>query len=125
VTCPRCALAIVVLLLSAAPRGSSALDPWTASDWRREGVVVALAMADITLTDAGLRLPDVYEANPVLGRRPSRAKLWGLGMSAAVGHVVVARLLPRRARDVWQAAGISVELTMCVSNSALLVAFHF
>lgn len=116
------ALLLAVAIAAAVP--ASALDPWTESDTQRQLVLAALAAVDIAATDYAIRQEGgPSEGNPLLGSHPSSERLWGLGAAAVVGHAVVSWLLPRGARDVWQAAGISVELALGVYGGTLAVSY--
>jgi hypothetical protein len=50
------------------------------------------------------------EGNPILGARPSTAKLLAYELTAMTAHVVIARLLPRPYRRLWQVVWIGVEV---------------
>jgi 4'-phosphopantetheinyl transferase EntD len=117
--------AIVLTILCGFPEISSAIDDWTRTDSERQAVVVALGVVDIALTKRGLDELGMMERNPILGRKPSPARLWTLGASGIVAHTALAVVLPRRWREGWQAAGIAVELTMCASNAAIVFGGRF
>lgn len=101
-----------------------ALDPWTESDWKREAIFAAAVVADLSLTSVG-REQGAREWNPLLGREPSHARVWSVGLSGIVFHAAVARLLPRDWRDAWQAFGITLELAVGVRNAAFVVGAEF
>lgn len=112
-------IAIVVAMLLWAGT-ASALDPWTASDWKREAVFAAAVVGDLSLSSVALE-QGTREWNPLLGERPSHAKLWTVGLSGVLFHAGVARLLPRDWRDAWQAAGISLEIVIVGRNAAFVI----
>jgi hypothetical protein len=103
---------MLLLLLAAAP--------WTAKDTQVQAAVVALGVVDIALTQVGLSKMDASERNPLLGKNPSPVKLWSLGLSGLAAHSVVAWMLPRGWREGWQAAGLTVEAVMVVSNGVIV-----
>lgn len=116
------AFVLAVVLFAGAP--ASALDPWTESDTQRQLVLAALAAVDIAATDYAIRQEGgPSEGNPLLGSHPSSERLWGLGAAAVAGHALVSWLLPREARDIWQAAGISVELSLGIYGGTLAVSY--
>lgn len=76
---------------------------WTTGDTVAEGLVLGLIAADWYQTRT-FRAAGYREANPVLGPYPSRARVNVMIGSAMLGHVVVARLLPKPYRGYWQFA---------------------
>jgi hypothetical protein len=115
---------IVVVAMMAAGR-AAALDPWTEQDTKREALFTSIVVLDLTLTSVGIAALNQPERNPLIGRNPSHARLWTLGLTGAASHVLIARLLPRDLRDGWQAFGISIEIAACVGNGAILIGGSF
>src|SRR5512142_2553592 len=95
---PLLLAALCAALLRAAPASA---DEWTPEDTRREAVVVGLIAVDVGTTLAWLHEGGT-ERNPLIGRRPSTARVLTLATSAAVLHALTARILPRPYREGWQ-----------------------
>ena len=110
-------LLIAALLLPTSIRA----DDWTARDSKIQAAIVALGVTDIALTQYGLALATGIERNPILGMRPTPAKLWTLGLSALAVHTAVAYALPSRWRAAWQAGGLAVEGVAVVGNAVIVV----
>lgn len=91
---------------------------WTTGDTVREVAVLVLIAVDWRQTRA-FRADGLPEMNPVLGRYPSRARVNRLIGSAMVAHPVVARLLPRPWRQVFQVVTLAGESAAVGSNWAL------
>lgn len=56
------------------------------------------------------------EKNPILGEHPSKKKLAFYMSSMIIGHNLIAYILPRPYREIWQAAGIGIEITSIANN---------
>lgn len=98
-------------------------DPWTVQDTARESVVLSLSLADWGQTldvrtryQAGARC---WEANPLLGAHPSRARINRYFAAGLVLHPLIAYLLPARARHAFQYVSIGWEAGIVGSNAHL------
>ena len=95
----RAALMVLALLFAPAVR-AQAWEPPTAGEatlmWSAE-VQIAL---DAATTIAALERPGTHEANPLLGSRPSPARVIAFSAAAGVGLGAVWYALPRRCRWV-------------------------
>jgi hypothetical protein len=100
---------------------------WTTSDIVLEGTFVALVFVDWRQTTAALFEGDGYgrEMNPILGERPSRARLNTLVAGAVVGHALVTHLLPTGARPYWQYFTIGFEGATVLENFRAGARFTF
>jgi hypothetical protein len=91
-------------------RAPPAEDPnrWTTADTVRELATLGLIGADWHQT-RHFREDGIEEMNPVLGPTPSRARVNFLIGAAMLGHPIVARLLPRKARTLFQLGTLGGE----------------
>lgn len=101
---------IAALLLSAGP----------GNEWTRQDTVLELAFVAVTAVDALQTATDIaprcLEANPLLGHCPSAAKVFGMIGAGVVAHALIARVLPRKYRTIWQSAWIGVETATVARN---------
>lgn len=118
----RTAITLAVLL-AAVP--TYALDEWTKANTRVQVAFTVAGLADIALTDRVLRTTDSREQNPLLGSHPTRARLWGLGLSGLLLHALVARVLPDSTRGLWQTMGLSAEIAVGLGNATIMVGGRF
>jgi len=51
-------------------------------------------------------MPGAEEANPLLGKHPSKEQLRNLMVLGMLGHAAVSYLLPTGLREVWQTLSI-------------------
>ena len=90
---------------------------WTAMDSAMEAVSVSTILFDGFQThqllferpnnrDGGYQF---IETNPVLGRRPSRAKFWIYESSVVGLHIGVAAMLPKPWRTIFQSVTIGMQ----------------
>lgn len=121
------ALAAVAMLLVAPVAG--ALETWTVGDTALEAAFGAVLLVDWMQTRqiASTRGEPgaVEEMNPILGRRPTAARVNGYFVAAGAGHVAVAFLLPRPWRTVWQATWVTLEGLSIRNNAALGLSLSF
>lgn len=116
--------------------GCSGSRTWTKADTVRQAAVVALQVADWHQTKrlATERTPTVLvekpdgssttyfsryrheEWNPILGERPSRAKIDLYFVGSIVGNAAVSCLLPSNWRGAWQYISIGVEAGFVAHN---------
>jgi hypothetical protein len=61
----------------------------------------------------------VEEANPLLGRRPSRATINNWCIISALGHVAVSHYLSTKWRTRWQSATMTIEIAVVAHNQAM------
>lgn len=116
----RRALVVMALLLST--RAVAYEQHWTKEDVAWELVFAGTVAADAYVTRRGLRAGGYTESNPLLGERPSDARLLGMSVVAVLAHAGVTQLLPQgRWRRTWQSVWVGVELGMVASNVNLLI----
>lgn len=78
----------------------------------REIAYQVLNLADAVETSACLRHAECEEANPILGKHPSDAKLWGVKIGGGILHYIVAKHLNDRdphAAKVFQIVSLVVQ----------------
>lgn len=105
---------LLILLAAAAP--AFAQDSWTRGDTIRQGVIVAASAVDWLQT---LDIQDhdcMWEQNPVMGHKPSRARVNEYFLASMGAHFVIARLLPRKWREGFQYLSIGMEVGMIAHN---------
>lgn len=119
---------LILIAMLLAPTLGRAVDwTWTPGDTYREVGVIGAIFLDWQSTRYALRQPGFTETNPFLGAHPSRAKLDLMVGMAAIGHVVVTRLIPNPYRKWWQYASIVAEVDSWAMNTYVLggVKFYF
>lgn len=105
-----------VLLLLALP-AQAADFRWTVGDVALEASFAAAVAADWLQTRWALE-HGRRELNPVIGERPSAARLGALVAAGALGHAAVSLALPRPARRWWQSVTLVLELGAVGHNFA-------
>lgn len=106
---------LVVAALLALPSRAPALDEWTWQDSTWEAAFAAAVLVDVRQTSVALA-SGRRELNPVMGSRPSDAKLAGAAALAVGAHAAVSLLLPARHRRWWQAVTLGAEATAVGHN---------
>ena len=95
----------LVLCLTSAPQDNP--NRWTAGNTALELVFNAFQIVDIGQTYYALKnMPGAEEANPLLGKHPSKEQLRNLMVLGMLGHAAVSYLLPTGLREVWQTLSI-------------------
>ncbi len=87
-------------------------DAWTGMDEAFEVAFVAVAYVDWRQTRAFTQKQywdGYYEANPILGKHPSPTTINQTFFCGIVGHYVVARMLPKKWRNVFQYVTLGLE----------------
>ena len=74
---------------------------WTVADTVGESVVASATLLDGLQTEWHLQQGG-REWNPFLGARPSRPRLYGMGLLEVLLHVGIATILPPCWRGLWQ-----------------------
>lgn len=103
------ALALIAALTLGSPD-----DPhrWTAADTALQATFIVLTTVDWMQTHEALRYHPtiVYEEqNPFLGKFPSNRRINVMIGGSIAGHTIVAYLLPKPYRTLWQLTFIAVE----------------
>lgn len=112
-----------------------AADPWTKVQVAQQIGFTVLLAADWGQTKDIKNHPNIYESNPILGPYPTDSEIDRYFATAAVGHALVAHLLPSRRiarwlpnitwRDAWQHVWIACEAMAVENNYSLGVSFDF
>jgi hypothetical protein len=102
------------------PLVSQTFDGDTGWGWSKTDTALELAFAGATVIDlmqtSWFRSRGDAERNPLLGRHPSQQEV-SLGIGACIlGHALVAAVLPKPFRSMWQGGGIGVEVSATVWN---------
>jgi hypothetical protein len=100
-------------------------DDWTTADTQRELVFAALMVADVAQTHDIARHPNMEEANPILGKHPSNAKINVYFAASMVSQYLIAQALPEDYRHAWQYAGIGFEFAIVQNNYKLGIRADF
>jgi hypothetical protein len=114
-------IAMAVLAL-VAPRATA--EEWTRRDTAYEAAFVAGVAVDCGQTLRAMREGELYERNPILGRNPSARTIYAACAGAAVGHALVAALLPAPWRRVWQVEGLVMEGVVTLGNGLMMGGFR-
>lgn len=123
-------LAMSILAVSSVARaevgciGSDSDDcAWRTEDYVLQASVLTLQTIDTLQTQHGLR-HGFAESNPLLGRHPSRSRVYGMALGAMAGHTLVSMLLPRDWRHAWQGSVIVVEIGFVGNNLCVQGGIH-
>jgi len=110
---------MLMLLMGAGQAEPPAADPdrWTWVNTGLEAAFVAATFVDVLTTNALLH-DGITEMNPLLGPRPSKARLYATMLTANVLHCGAAYFLPARWREAWQGLGLGVELGIILHNES-------
>jgi len=117
----------LILSVALLAEPAAAHDPWTLLDTTLEASGAALQLVDwsTTLNDARPKYWDgerwviaVESWNPILGRRPSEAKVNVYFAGTLLAHAAIAYALPRPWRTLWQVAWIGMEADADAYNVA-------
>ena len=79
----------------------------------------ALMLVDYKQTMDIKNRPGYYEVNPLLGRRPSDARIRNYFIGATVAHAAITYALPEKYRPVWQWGTIAVEGVVLLHNRSI------
>ncbi|HTT70588.1 MAG TPA: hypothetical protein VMG32_05150 [Anaeromyxobacteraceae bacterium] len=114
--------ALLIGLALAAAGSASAHDAWTPADTALEAAAATLQVLDwsqsLYLAHGGpiAHGHDGEESNPLLGSRPSYAKVNAYFAGTFAAHLAIAYLLPRPYRALWQVLWFGVEGDAVVHN---------
>lgn len=99
---------------------------WTNKDTLVETTYLAMHTADWLQT---LKIRDphcpLHEANPVLGRKPSRGKVNAYFLATGIAHILIAHSLPPKTRHWFQVVTIGMEVGCIGNNYSLGVRVKF
>ncbi len=114
------ALALISALTLGSPEPLD-LRRWTAADTALQAtflLVTAVDWAQTRSAHVGYEGPDYpyEETNPFLGKHPSALRIDSMIAASMVGHTLVAYLLPKPYRTLWQLGWITVESATVVKN---------
>jgi len=91
-------------------------DPWAVEDTILQGTFLGVMFVDCWQTydflykDNRIDEDSTYcESNPILGKYPSKQKVFTCWALAAVGHTTISYLLPKPIRNIWQGCWIAIE----------------
>jgi hypothetical protein len=120
---------VLAAALLVAPIAASAAD----RSWSRDDVLWEIAFAaevavDWSQTRWMIAHPEagLAEANPLLGRHPSRARVNAAGLIGVAAHAGVAHLMPNDGhRRWWQVFTLTIETLNVGKNFALGARFAF
>jgi hypothetical protein len=110
------AAALLAFALDAGAREQPGDRTWTGLD---TGLQIAFTLALAADWSTSRSTLQHREKNPLLGPHPSARAFDLAAAGAAVGHLVVAVILPKPWREMWQVGGIVVETTVAGNNMAL------
>ena len=93
---------------------------WAPRDRALGGLAGGLITADAATTIAALRYEEVYETNPLLGSRPSDARVIVTCALAYAAVLLVGDRLPEKIRPWWLVAINLVETHAVVTNARVI-----
>lgn len=117
---------VVLLLLWMLPFSAHAADSWTKEDTYREVIALTFRFIDYKTTLDIARNPDKYqEANPILGKHPSIARVNTWFLVTTIIHPIISSTLPKEYRKAFQYISIGISGTAATLNlwSGLKVEF--
>jgi hypothetical protein len=95
------------------------------AEWRTMDTVLEVSFVTVTTIDWMQTINFTQhkpwyqkELNPILGERPSRARVNTLIPLAILGHAAVSVLLPKNLRTIWQGVTLGFEI-ITVSNNQI------
>jgi len=97
---------------------------WTPANTGLEIGFASAVVLDVALTSYGLD-HGLAERNPLLGRKPSRAKLVGSILLASTLHLGISALLPEPYRVAWQTGTLAIEVCIVTGNATLVLSGGF
>ena len=100
---------LILLALLCACTGTRAADDWSARDAALESVYIGTLIIDAKQTMTVRDNPTIRESNPVLGPRPSEAKVKNYFTASALIHMAVTDALAPRYRPYFQVGFILYE----------------
>ena len=114
-----------VLILWLGCTGLFASSPWTKLDHTLQAAYTTTLIADWSQTLGIAEKPGGWEANPILGKHPSRAKInVYFTLSVASGYWLADQLTPPW-RRVWQVTVILFQVFIVQRNIELGYKFRF
>ncbi len=105
-------LATLALLGTLALGSNDDLHKWTVTDTALQLTFVTLTAVDWMQTREAMRFhPTIQfeEQNPFLGKHPSNDRIDAMIGASIAGHTLIAYLLPKPWRTIWQLTFIAVE----------------
>jgi len=66
-----------------------------------------------------------FEANPLLGRYPSRRAINNYFIASMIGHAAISYALPTKYRVWWQASTLAIEVAVVGRNAYLGIGMKF
>ena len=113
---------LVLMLFFAIP--VQADDKWTTQNTVLEIVYQTAAFVDWKQTRA-LESFGHSETNPLLGAHPSAGKVNAYFIGCAIGHLLIAYLLPEKWRLAFQAASVFIEIDVVRHNYGVGIRVSF
>mgnify|MGYP001606338565 CR=1 FL=1 len=99
---------------------------WTDEDTNWQLGYTALLIADCAQTRYGASHPKQFEeANPILGKHPSKGKIDNTCLAVGLGHFGISYILPKDFRRLWQFGSIVIEATVVFHNASIGAKLEF
>jgi hypothetical protein len=108
-------LSIILFLFSTSAFSSE----WTTENKILEVTYNTVRLADILITKDGMHREGYHENNPLIGRHPSDAKLWGFFLVGGVIHYFITDRIKPEYRRTFQAITITCELLIVNHNRSI------
>ena len=97
-----------------------AVDSWSGANTALELTFATEVVVDAMQTRYALDNTKFVETNPILGKHPSPAKIYGLSAAGIVGHAAIAYILPKGFREMWQIVFLVPEAVNVAGNYTLI-----
>lgn len=117
------ALLLIALLFTA--RSAHALDPWTKTDTAMQVTVSSIIVIDWLQTRSSVKTGGFHELNPVLGAHPDIPRVNAIIGSSLAATWIVAPLLPKPYRRIFQATILIAEMIAVGNNHRVGIRIEF
>ena len=113
-------LVILFIFISTSVQAEEYFQPYDATDYYLQTVLIALIYLDMKETIYLLQYDGYYELNPILGEHPSEETIRRHAVGIAVIHSLYVWFLPKEYRSYFQAFSLGAESATVWSNYQLM-----
>lgn len=112
---------LLILLSSVSTEALSGPRWWDKHEWTKDDMTFQVGYTLLHIVDWGQTLdienhPRHFERNPILGRHPSRSEVHTYFATTLGLHWLIARALPRKWRNHFQASTIAIQFGVVKDN---------
>ena len=115
---------IIIAILVAHPKVSSAFDKWDKEDVVLQTIFTVETLIDWKQTKI-FRKNGIIETNPFLGKNPSQRKIDICVGPSILLHAGISHILPKKYRNYWQLIWIGIEGQAIQHNYRMRVRIKF